>query len=563
VTWSAETSRGFEQDKICAFVVPYTRGRGLDLGCGSRTAWPHFIGVDTGGRPNIHADIRDLSLFADESMDFVFSSHALEDIEDTRGALAEWWRVVKPGGHLCLYLPHKDLYPNVGQPGANPAHKHDFLPSDIEKIMAEIVRAQNGCCTMLEDEVRGDADEYSFFQVYRKDNAAQAARIRAGTGCDVPKITGPYFAREVWERNPASRKRCLVVRFGAIGDQILASSILPLLREQGYHITYMTTPQGQEVLKHDRHIDEWIIQDKDQVPNDQLGPYLETIKPRFDKVVNLCESIEGALLTLPGRPNHTYDDKARRLVFGSVNYLERTHDIAGVPHRFGPRFRPTDAEKQEAWRYVRETDRPIVYWAIAGSSVHKVYPFTQVVVAWLLRRTQAHIVLAAGPGEGEILQGGLLEMLAKEDDLDLSRVDPIAGKWDIRRSLTFVEYACVVVGPETGLLNAASHLHVPKIVMLSHSSDTNLTKHWKNTTPLLPDRLATPCYPCHQLHYTWEHCHFVKETGGALCASNITPERVFKAILPHISRLRIPESHVVPPEIAAEKSLTGTPVAAE
>ena len=55
--------------------------------------------------------------------------------EHTQAVLREWWRVIRPGGHLVLYLPHKAHYPNIGQPGANPAHKHDFLPEDIVKAM--------------------------------------------------------------------------------------------------------------------------------------------------------------------------------------------------------------------------------------------------------------------------------------------------------------------------------------------------------------------------------------------------------------------------------------------
>lgn len=45
--------------------------------------------------------------FLDESLDFVISSHVLEHLPDTIGALKEWYRVVKPGGYLFMILPHK------------------------------------------------------------------------------------------------------------------------------------------------------------------------------------------------------------------------------------------------------------------------------------------------------------------------------------------------------------------------------------------------------------------------------------------------------------------------
>lgn len=516
MTWSQETSQGYESDKIAAFIVPYTRGRGLDLGCGMRKAWPHMIGVDSGhhfgqGAADIMIDdATDLGLFADNSLDFVFSSHLLEHIEDTRKALREWWRIIRPGGYLVLYLPHRDLYPKIGDEGANPDHKHDFVPQDIIDHMVALAGDGEDGWSLVECEDRSETNEYSFFQVYRKNAEKNVCRY------------------DIWQRNPEGKRRVLVIRFGAIGDQIMASSILPLLKEQGYHVTYMTTPAGQEVLRHNPSIDDWIIQDKDQVPNGQLGAYVETISSRYDKVVNLSESVEGSLLAIAGRSNHTWTDQARRKVMGSVNYLERTHDLAGVRYQIMPRFHPTDEERQEAMAFRASIGAPIVMWAIGGSSVHKIYPFTNVVVSWLLERTDAHVLLSAGP-DNALLEAGIVSTLG-EHGTDLSRVHKTAGDWGVRRTLTFAEYADVVVGPETGVVNAASHLATPTVVMLSHSSRENLTKHWRNAIVLEPDKARTPCFPCHRLHYDWTYCQEVEKTAGALCASNIRPEVTLQAI---------------------------------
>jgi hypothetical protein len=40
-----------------------------------------------------------------------------------------------------------------------------------------------------------------------------------------------------------------------------------------------------------------------------------------------------------------------------------------------------------------------------------------------------------------------------------------------------------------------------------------------------------PKSPCHQLHYTFEHCFRSEETGASLCATSITPERMVAAIM--------------------------------
>jgi predicted SAM-dependent methyltransferase len=171
VTWDPRTSCGNEQDKVCAFVVPYVQnGPWIDAGCGARKMWPTAIGIDARPYPHsaadIVGDISDLSMFADGSMGAVVSSHALEDFpfERVPAVLSEWWRVIRRTGCLVLYLPHADLYPHVGEPGANPAHKFDPTPDLIIDAMKGV-----GSWTLLENEVRSEGNEYSFFQVYRRD----------------------------------------------------------------------------------------------------------------------------------------------------------------------------------------------------------------------------------------------------------------------------------------------------------------------------------------------------------------------------------------------------------
>ena len=47
--WRAQDPQCHEADKIKYLIVPYTRGRGLDIGCGANKAFPHFIGIDNYG----------------------------------------------------------------------------------------------------------------------------------------------------------------------------------------------------------------------------------------------------------------------------------------------------------------------------------------------------------------------------------------------------------------------------------------------------------------------------------------------------------------------------------
>ena len=80
----------------------------LHLGCGTKRL-PGFIHVDL--RPNVQpdivADISNLSMFEDNSVDLLYFCHGLEHISPYKvlSTLKEWQRVLKPGGVLRLSMP--------------------------------------------------------------------------------------------------------------------------------------------------------------------------------------------------------------------------------------------------------------------------------------------------------------------------------------------------------------------------------------------------------------------------------------------------------------------------
>lgn len=508
--WRPEDPQGNEADKVRFLVVPYTRGRGIDLGCGPQKAFPHFIGVDNCSdterygipiQPDVTIEDCCALPFETGELDFVFSSHLLEHVVDTQAALTEWWRVIKPGGHLVLYLPHADLYPNIGEPGANPDHKVDLRPADIRRAMGSVAGHAREGWDLLVDEVRSEGREYSFLVVFRK----RADRLQLEP-C----------------RKPRPDKTVCLVRYGGFGDMLQASGVLPALRRAGFHITVMTTPAGQDILRHDPHIDAWIIQDKDQVPNHQLHAYWEQWAPRFDRFVNFSESVEGTLLALPGRANHGWPASVRRVMLGRVNYGEFTAALAQVPYRSEARFYASAEEIAWAreYRAAIPAKRLIVY-ALAGSSVHKVYPWQDAVIAQVLTEMPDAAVVLVGDHYCKVLEQGW------ENE---PRVIRTSGELSIRETLTLAQIADCVVGPETGVLNAvAFEPTVAKVLLLSHSSHENLTKHWVRTAALVPPK-EVGCYPCHRLHYGDKYCPTDPETGTALCAMAIDPADVFDAI---------------------------------
>lgn len=503
--WRSDGPQGNEAAKVKWELPPYTRGRVLDIGCGPYKTFPHFVGIDNGhhdaafgwqSRPDLKVDsAADLGLIATASCDAVFSSHLLEHFEYAAvpAVLAEWMRVVKIGGHLILYLPDEDDYPKVGERGANPDHKWNV---NVERVM----RAMPDGFDLVRFEKRNAGDEYSLFFVFRKTAGGR---------------------RESWKR-PQPAKTALVVRFGAFGDMLQASSVFAGLKEQGYHVTVMGSYPGLSAVEHDPHVDEFIVLDKDQVPNHELGPYFDTLRKKYERFVNLCEAVEVNMLTVPGRSNHSWPDSLRRKLFNH-NYLEVQHALAEVPHKPAVKFYATEKEKSWARSVRARMDGPVVLWSVNGSSVNKVWPYIDPIIRSLLHYLpDVHIVLCGGP-ESKALEKGW------EGE---PRVMKTCGVWGIRETLAFIEQADVVMGPETGVLNGASQEPVAKIIFLSHSSHENLTRDWVNTIALTPPA-SVACYPCHKIHYDWSHCHKHQDPGAAgatLCQGSISVDQVWEAL---------------------------------
>lgn len=491
MTWSPDPARNRaytqgEVGKIRWEVLPWTQGTGLDLGCGDIKLWPSSMGIDNGpGRAkNLSGDVSKLQLIASEGVDYVFSSHCLEDLDDTAATLAEWWRVLKVGGHLVLYLPHAEFYPRIGTPGANNNHKHDFLPEDIVRHMQAVAPDW----VLRDNQERNTGDEYSFLQVYTK----RAPGLGQGAALEV---TDPD-------------KRCIAMRYGGFGDMLVSSSTFPQLKAQGWHLTVYTGDKGDDVIRHDPNVDRVVSHDIMTMKAGELRELCNYLRTRCAKFVNFSETFEGLLLASPSRPSFWWPQSMRHRYMNG-NYLEAAHAAAEVP--FVPRqaFYPTAAERTEAaeWRQTTCGTAKLVVVAATGSGVNKIWPHLFEYVGRLAKgHPDVHVAVMGGLYGAELLEH--------------ERIHSISERWSIRRALALALQADLVIGPETGILNAVAHEAMPKIVLLSHSSPQNLTENWVNTTVLAGD---VPCYPCHRLHADWSGCNKDPETQFAACASAIQP----------------------------------------
>lgn len=92
----------------------------LHLGCGKRHI-PGFVHVDTVRFPHIDhvADIQKLDMFPDGAANLIYACQVIEyfDRESVLPALAEWKRVLTPGGTLRLSVPNFSVISKLYQAG--------------------------------------------------------------------------------------------------------------------------------------------------------------------------------------------------------------------------------------------------------------------------------------------------------------------------------------------------------------------------------------------------------------------------------------------------------------
>src|SRR6516165_1499209 len=110
--YQSETSKCRER------LAPFCLGYGVDLGFGGdpitetaiRIDMPHPYARTGSYEVQLGGDATKLHWFNDNVLDYVYSSHLLEDFEDTRTILLEWLRVLRPGGRLIVFCPDEQVY---------------------------------------------------------------------------------------------------------------------------------------------------------------------------------------------------------------------------------------------------------------------------------------------------------------------------------------------------------------------------------------------------------------------------------------------------------------------
>lgn len=445
-------------------LIGYTAGSGIHLGCGDERIWPNAVGIDDHRTEttDLTMQLDALPLFADECFDFVVAGDVFKRVHSPRKTLDEAWRVLNPEGFMILIHPTESVSGWVAE------STKDFVRFPVLTFGAKRV------------------------DVFQK--------LAAGAGQHViPAVE--------------TEKTVSVMRPGGFGDALWASSILPALKAEGYHITVYTGQEGEQVLRHDPNIDAMVVTDDVRLQANEIGGFYRHEWERYDRFVNLVESVEKNLLATPIDMRFFWPASERRRVFNR-SYIEAVHDLAGVPRKYAQRFFPTASEVAQA-ELRRAGCAKVAVVTGSGSTMPKFWPYLDELADGLIAR--GYDVFMLGDMRTAVLR-------------PRQGLTVVGTQWPIREALAFSQLADVVIGQETVITNAVALEKMRKVVLLSHSTVKNLTSHWVNTVGLN----GTPaCWPCHQIHYQqkgWFHCNKDEKTGTAKCQATITPQAVLAAV---------------------------------
>jgi len=436
--------------------IAYLSGRGVVWGAGENSPLPreakdpkkYAITIDDRKLQNVECVDNEFTLIADYQSDFVFVGWHIMEVQNPHTVLEGLTRKLKDNGHIILHCGKEaDYLGYLGklaswQTKINITNEHQKLI-----VLKKLPSGMNG----------------------------------------VKAIKQP----------PA--KRVCIVRYGAIGDTVMLTPLVKKLSNDGYKVTLNITPYCKEVFKYNPYVDNIVIQERDAIPNAELGEYWSVWAREYDLYINLSESLEGSLLKVEWKKDF-YQPQTTRAT--SINYYRHMLKLGGYEEEdvCGELFVQPE-EEVEARTILKKVGvnpdtHKVVLWALNGSSGHKIVPLAQAILdEWLIKHPRVRVVLMG-------------DQRAKELEFQMPQVVSLVGKVSTRQMLVLTKIANVVFGPESALVNAAACWpSCGKVVILSHSAPQNLTATWQNTWTIQP---KAQCYPCYQLHHSFDSCPLVQ-----------------------------------------------------
>lgn len=296
-----------------------------------------------------------------------------------------------------------------------------------------------------------------------------------------------------------------IVMMSAVGDAV---HVLPVINAIKRHrpnaqITWVLQPGPASLVRGHRAVDDFVIFERSQGWRAFADVRRELQKRRFDLLIDLQVYFKAGLVTaLSGAPVRLGFDRARARDFNwlftnrriPVNpvqhvqdqYFEFLKELGISPDPVEWALGPWDDEREWQREWVARVGRPYAAMVVGTSKPDK---------DWVPERW-AHVVdlLESEYGLQPVLVGGesAREKAAAERIISAARTKPLAALGSgLRRLVSVLDAASVVISPDTGPLHMSVALDRPVIGLIGYS-DPRRTGPYRKFQDLVIDAYHDP-----------------------------------------------------------------------
>jgi len=335
-------------------------------------------------------------------------------------------------------------------------------------------------------------------------------------------------------------KRTLFIRFGGMGDILLATPSVRAVREAfpGIEIDFVVGGGMTDALTGHPDVRDILTFDKRGIDSrlDHFVPFLARLaRRRYDLVINLHPSAKSYLMAAAsgaktkltfekrmevrpdtGRVAHAVDDFAKELLpLGIEPVTDRALDF----------FVPDSAHQRVAALLadlgVSADDKLLVINPAASRPLNR-WPLERFgeVAAYWASRPGVKVALTGAPPSFKTVMDGLDEVsLARELAAADPRILNLAGRLTVKEFAATLARADTLLTCDTGPMHIGAALHTP-LVVLSGAADPDRTGPLTENSTVLIDRTLS-CVPCRDR---------ICRRGDMLCMSNLTVTNVIAAV---------------------------------
>jgi ADP-heptose:LPS heptosyltransferase len=314
--------------------------------------------------------------------------------------------------------------------------------------------------------------------------------------------------------NSKKVNKILVLRFSSIGDIVLTTPVLRIIKTQMPHVElhYCTKKSYHSLLASNPHIDKIYTLDK------ELAPLVATLKTeKYDFVVDLHNSLRTRLIKLQlGVKSKAFDKlNTRKWIFTNFkkNVMPNVHIVDRYVDTLKPLglkndeegleyFIPHKDEIEKDWLPETHREYYIVY-AIGGQHATKKLPLKKMIQ--LCDQINKPIVLIGGKEDVETGEQ-IADFFNQQSDEIIEKLNKKAvifnacGKFNINQSAAIIRDAKVVFTHDTGMMHIAAAFK-KKIYSIWGNTSPHFGMYPYKTEFVIYENNKLKCRPCSKIGF--------------------------------------------------------------